>query len=158
VVRPDAIGKDVFISYASADRIAATVLKQELEHAGLNVWFDVPQLAERAGHKWETEIKNNIKSCALFIPVLSTSTEGRAEGYFREEWLMADARTKRQFGSDRPFIVPVVIDGVHKMQNVPESFRAPQMTRLPGGHVTDAFAAQVHAMLDEVHADGGEAA
>ena len=159
-VRPAAAGKDVFISYASDDRIAASVLKQELENAGFSVWFDVRQLSERIGYKWETEIKNNIKSCSLFIPVLSASTEGRAEGYFREEWLMADARTKRQFGSDRPFIVPVVVDDIHGIQKVPDSFRAAQMKRLPGGHFTEEFAEQLHAMLDEVSVgagDGGEA-
>jgi hypothetical protein len=157
-VRAAAAGKDVFISYSSDDRIAASVLKQDLEEAGFSVWFDVRQLSERVGYKWETEIKNNIKSCGLFMPVLSASTEGRAEGYFREEWLMADARTKRQFGSDRPFIVPIVVDGIHGIQKVPDSFRAAQMVRLAGGHITEAFAAQLHGMLDELHADGGEAA
>lgn len=161
VVRPATKGKDVFISYASDDRVAASVLKQELEDAGFSVWFDVRQLSERIGYKWETEIKNNIKTCTLFMPVLSAATEGRAEGYFRAEWLAAEARTMRQFASDRPFIVPVVVDETHGFKKVPDSFHAAQMSRLPGGRFTDGFADQLHAMIDEVTGtadDGGEAA
>jgi hypothetical protein len=157
-IRPAAAGKDVFISYASEDRVAASVLKQELEDAGCSVWIDMRQLPERSGYMWETEIKTNIKSCALFMPVLSASTEGRAEGYFREEWQMADARTKRQFASDRPFILPVVVDDTHGIHHVPDSFRAAQMVRLPGGRFTEGFAAQLHAMLDEVITDEDNAA
>ena len=71
---------------------------------------------------------------------------------------MADARTKRQVGSDRPFIVPVVVDDTHGIHHVPDSFRAAQMVRLPGGRFTEGFAAQLHAMLDEVITDEDNAA
>jgi hypothetical protein len=156
--RPAAEGKDIFISYASDDVIAASTLKEDLERAGFTVWFDKRQLSERVGHKWETEIGNNIKSCALFMPLLSAATEDRPDAYFREEWRLADARTRRQFGADQPFIIPVVLDDTHGIRNIPESFRAPQMTRLPGGHLTAELADQLHVMLDEMRRNGAGAA
>jgi hypothetical protein len=152
-VRSPAAGKDIFISYASDDLIIASALKDDLERAGFTVWFDKRELSERAGHKWEKEIGDNIKSCTLFMPLLSAATEFRSDAYFREEWRLADARTKRQFGSNRPFIIPVVIDDTHGINRVPPSFLEPQMTRLPGGHLTGAFADQMHVLLDEMRED-----
>jgi hypothetical protein len=147
-------GKDIFLSYASDDVIAAETLKEDLERAGFTVWFDKRRLAERAGHKWETEISTNIKSCRLFMPLISANTERREDAYFREEWRQASERRQRQFGTSRAFIMPVVIDDTHGIRNVPTSFSEVQMARLPGGHLTPEFAEQLHDALDQTNERG----
>jgi TIR domain/SIR2-like domain len=159
-VRLAAKGKDVFISYARQDFIAASTLKQDLEDAGFSVWFDT-LMDQKPGRPWNKETDDNIWSCALFIPVISATTERRAEGPFRQEWSEAAARVKRHFGSSRPFLIPVVIDDTHGIEEVPEAFKGLHYTRLPGGRATETFLEAMHAAVDEVIAGtggGGEAA
>ena len=57
--------KAVFLSYASQD-------------------------TESAQH-----IRQQIRDCALFIPINSANTAPRPEGYFRLEWDLADQRSHR---------------------------------------------------------------
>ena len=99
----------VFISYASQDRPRVEVLKEALEKAGIDVWFDRQEL--EFGDLWKQKIERNIAACSFFVPVLSreTLTEGRRE--FRFEW--DKARLERQKARrDLPFLLPVVIDDV----------------------------------------------
>ena len=44
----------------------------------------------RGGDAWDQKIRRQVKECALFMPIISASTQARAEGYFRLEWRLAD--------------------------------------------------------------------
>ena len=127
----------VFISYASADRVAARELRDHLEAAGLDVWLDEEELA--GGEAWDTKIRNQIRTCTYFMPVISATTEVRREGYFRREWRLAVERTL-DLADDVMFLVPVVIDGTRDAgARVPEKFFSVQWLRLPGGQPTPAL-------------------
>jgi hypothetical protein len=124
----------VFISYASADRAAARALRDTLAAAGLEVWLDEDELA--GGEAWDAKIRNQIRTCSYFMPVISTTTETRREGYFRREWRLAVERTL-DFADDVMFLVPVVIDDTRDTgARVPEKFLTVQWLRVPGGQPT----------------------
>ena len=87
----DAESKAVFLSYASQDAEAARRICEALRNEGIEVWFD--ENALRGGDSWDASIRRQIRDCALFIPIVSASTQARREGYFRLEWKLADERT-----------------------------------------------------------------
>ena len=128
----------VFISYSSADRAAARALRDTLAAAGLEVWLDEDELA--GGEAWDAKLRNQIRTCTYFMPVISASTETRREGYFRREWKLAVERTL-DMADDVMFLVPVVIDDTRDVgARVPEKFFTVQWLRLPGGQATPALA------------------
>jgi TolB-like protein len=127
----------VFISYASADRAAARLLRDTLAEAGLEVWLDEEELA--GGEAWDAKIRNQIRTCTYFMPVISATTEVRREGYFRREWRLAVERTL-DLADDVMFLVPVVIDDTRDAgARVPEKFFTVQWLRAPGGVATPAL-------------------
>ncbi len=84
----------------------------------------------------------------LLIPVVSASTQGRGEGYFRREWKLAAERT-HDMAAGIPFLVPVVIDDTAESEAmVPDEFMRVQWTRLQQGRITPQFAAQVKRLLE----------
>src|SRR3979409_2455504 len=97
----------VFLSYASEDAAAAERICAGLRSAGIEVWFDQSEL--RGGDAWDHHIRNQIRDCALFVPIISSHTQGRPEGYFRLEWDLAEQRSHMIVRS-KAFIVPVCID------------------------------------------------
>ena len=122
----------VFLSYASQDAEAAQKICEALRAAGIEVWFDQSEL--RGGDAWDQSIRKQIKTCALFLPVISHTTHDRREGYFRLEWKLAVDRC-HLMDADMAFLLPVVIDDTRDNdERVPERFREVQWTRLPGGH------------------------
>ena len=136
----------VFLSYAREDADAAKRVAEALRAFGVEVWFDQNEL--RGGDTWDTNIRGQIKSCALFVPVISQQTEERSEGYFRREWKLAVDRTHDMAGS-RAFIVPVVIDETSESgAAVPEEFMRYQWTRLAAGEPTPDFVTQVKRLLE----------
>jgi hypothetical protein len=138
----------VFISYARGDIEAAQALQQACEAGGVEVWFDKPQL--QPGDGWEHVIRRYIRSASLFVPLLSATTEERAEGFFRAEWEMAAERS-RQIASDVPFIVPLFIDDVAKPESprVHEAFKAKHAMKFPGGLVDEAFVLRLRDLQRE---------
>ena len=78
-----------------------------------------------------TELRRQIKECALFIAIISKNTDARLEGYFRREWKLAIDRT-HDMAEERAFLLPVVIDETPDgTSHVPEKFHEVQWTRLP---------------------------
>ncbi len=77
----------VFLSYASEDAEAAQRISEALRAAGIEVWFDKSEL--RGGDAWDQSIRKQIRTCALFLPIISHTTHDRREGYFRLEWKLA---------------------------------------------------------------------
>ena len=137
--------KAVFISYASQDAGSARRIADALRAAGTEVWFDQSEL--RGGDAWDQKIRKQIRECALFLPVISTNTQSRAEGYFRLEWRLADQRT-HLMGRSKAFLVPVCTDATRDTDaDVPDSFLAVQWTRLTDENRTD-FVAQVQRLLN----------
>jgi len=135
----------VFLSYASQDAEAAQKICKALRAAGIEVWFDQSEL--RGGDAWDQSIRKQIKSCALFIPVVSRSTHERAEGYFRLEWKLAVDRS-HLIAADKAFLVPVVIDDTRDdEERVPEKFREVQWTRLLAGETPPEFVTRVQKLL-----------
>jgi tetratricopeptide (TPR) repeat protein len=138
-------GKAVFLSYTSQDADAARRLCEGLRAAGLEVWFDQSEL--RGGDAWDAAIRRQIKTCALFVPLISASVRERTEGYFRLEWKLAIDRS-HLMAAEKTFLLPVAIDETSEMDSaVPERFREVQWTRLPGGGPSAAFVDRVARLL-----------
>lgn len=127
----------VFLSYASADREAARVLKDALPTFGLEVWYDESDLG--GGEIWDQKIRKQIRECDYFMPLISGQTEARAEGYFRREWRLAVERTL-DMADDHAFLLPVVLDDTSQAgARVPEKFLSVQWVRVPGGQANAAL-------------------
>ena len=145
----------VFLSYASQDAAAARRICDALRASGLEVWFDQSEL--RGGDVWDHLIRQQIRDCALFIPIISANTAQRPEGYFRLEWTLADQRTQMMARS-KTFIVPVGIDATSETHaDVPDSFLRVQWTRLPEGATSAAFCARIASLLGVPRVDAASA-
>ena len=142
---PEPLTKAVFLSYAREDADAARRIADALRAFGIEVWFDMSEL--RGGDAWDQKIRRQIKDCALFMPVISSQSDQRGEGYFRLEWKLAVERT-HLLADGMPFLVPVVVDDTSEMHaSVPEQFLKSQWTRLPAGEPTPQFIEQVKRLL-----------
>ncbi len=109
------------------------------------MWFDQSEL--RGGDAWDHHIRNQIRDCALFIPIISSHTQSRPEGYFRLEWDLAEQRSHMIMRS-KAFIVPVCIDQTSDVRaEVPDSFLKAQWTRLPEGATTPVFCERIVRLL-----------
>ena len=138
--------KPVFISYAREDTEAVRQIAEALRACGIEAWFDQDEL--RGGDSWDRKIRGQIRTCGLFVPIISHRTEARTEGYFRREWKMAAERT-HDMAAGVPFLMPVAIDPVAEGEAaVPEEFLRVQWTRLPGGVPTPGFVVQVRRLLE----------
>ena len=137
--------KAVFLSYASQDLEATKRICDALRAAAIEVWYDQSEL--RGGDAWDQKIRQQVKSCYLFVPIISANTQAREEGYFRREWKLAVDRTN-DMAEDRAFLLPVVIDSTSdSAARVPEKFRDVQWTRLPADSSTDAFVEHVRRLV-----------
>ena len=136
----------VFLSYAREDTDAARRIADALRAFGIEAWFDQSEL--RGGDAWDAKIRTQIRTCALFMPIISIQTQKRPEGYFRREWKLGVERT-HDMASGVAFVVPVVIDETAESAAlVPEEFMRVQWTRLARGVPTPQFIEQVRAMLE----------
>jgi hypothetical protein len=127
----------VFLSYASEDRPAVRRLRDALGAAGLDVWYDENELT--GGESWDRKIRRQIRECTYFMPVVSASSNARAEGYFRREWRLAVERTQ-DLADDVIFLLPVAIDGTDESTaRVPDAFLNVQWLRAPEGEPTPAL-------------------
>jgi TolB-like protein/Tfp pilus assembly protein PilF len=139
------VSKAVFLSYAREDADAARRVAEALRAFGIEVWFDQNEL--RGGDAWDASIRKQIRECALFMPVISATTQARTEGYFRREWRLAVERMQ-DMASGVPFIVPVVVDDTpEKGALVPEEFMRVHWTRLVKGIPSPQFVDQVRKLL-----------
>jgi TolB-like protein len=135
----------VFLSYASQDAQAAQRIADALHAAGVEVWLDQSEL--RGGDVWDQKIRRQIRECAIFIPIISASSQARLEGYFRLEWRLADQRT-HLMAKSRAFLLPVCLDDtLESAAEVPESFLAVQWLRLPAGGSLAELTDRLSALL-----------
>jgi adenylate cyclase len=139
--------KAVFLSYASEDAGAAKHICDALRVAGIEVWFDQTEL--RGGDVWDQKIRQQIRDCALFVPIISAHTQARPEGYFRLEWKLAVDRTYLM-AVEKAFLVPVAVDATPEPEAlVPAQFREVQWTRIQTGEVQAAFVDHIAALLNK---------
>ena len=125
---PTEPSRAVFLSYASQDAPAAQRICEALRSSGIEVWFDQSEL--RGGDAWDLKIRQQIRDCALFIPIISAHTTSRPEGYFRLEWGIADQRSQ-MIARNKAFIIPVCVDGTPEaVPDLHDSFLRVQWTRL----------------------------
>lgn len=135
-----------FISYASQDKNAARQIRDAMEKANVDVWFDEARL--EGGDDYDRKIRRNIKNCSLFMPLISANTRGRPEGYFRLEWRLAVERSK-MMDESLPFLLPVVLDDTPSTEEamVPDRFLDIQWSRLPAGAPTSEFVEHVVKLI-----------
>lgn len=144
--------KAIFLSYASEDMQTARKVCDALRAAGLEVWFD--RSALRGGDAWDTSIRRQIRECALFVPLISSNTDSRNEGYFRLEWKLAVERSQL-IADDQPFLLPLVIDGTDgEAARVPDRFRERQWMRLEGELPPSAFVEHVTRLIANSQGQG----
>ena len=135
----------VFLSYASQDAEAAQRICDALRAGGVEVWLDKSEL--RGGDAWDRHIRDQIQRCRLFLPLISSYSEARDEGYFRREWRLAVERAG-DMDERKAFIVPVVTDNTSEQSaHVPDRFHDVQWTRLPAGEAPPAFVERVRRLL-----------
>ncbi len=146
----------VFLSYSHDDQPAARRIAEALRSSGIEVWLDASEL--RGGDAWDRNIRLQIKSCSLFVPIISGRTQQRSEGYFRFEWRLAIERM-RHMADGVSFLAPIAVDETPEAEAVvPEEFLRVQWMRLPSGHPTPAFVEQIQRMLAGAVGRMGDAA
>ena len=135
----------VFLSYASEDAEATARICSTLRSAGVEVWFDQNEL--RGGAAWDSMIRKQIRTCALFVPIVSANSRARVEGYFRLEWKLAVDRS-HLMAAEKSFFLPIVIDDTDQADaRVPDKFHEVQWTWVPDGETPQAFVDQVVHLL-----------
>jgi adenylate cyclase len=135
----------VFLSYASQDAQDARRICEALRASGIEVWFDQSEL--RGGDAWDLKIRQQIRDCALFIPIISAHTTARPEGYFRLEWSIADQRSQ-MIARNKAFIMPVCVDATpESVPDLPESFQRVHWTRVAAGATPAAFCQRIATLL-----------
>ena len=131
---PAVSGSSIFISYTREDAASARRLSDEITELGGDVWLDERRL--QPGDAWEEEILRSVrKNVRLFVPIISTNTEGRDEGYVFREWREAVDRSYAI--PSRRFIIPVLVDEESRelasYRQIPEEFKRFHVGRAPAG-------------------------
>lgn len=137
----------VFLSYASDDRPAAEAIRDALDAAGIDVWFDRDRLM--AGDAYENRIRRYIERSSVFIPVLSRSCVTPERRFFRLEWEHAQ-RVAIMAPESSHYILPIVIDDLPPdHEDIPEKFRAIQWSRFADHRTPPEFIDQVRQIYRE---------
>lgn len=97
---------DVFISYSRADSDVVEQLYNVLVSKGLVVWYDKKNLG--AGTNFIREIREAIRCCKLFVPVLTENIRKQAaeSHVYRNEWKFA-IEQEEQISPAIPYIIPL---------------------------------------------------
>lgn len=145
---PEIVTDAIFISYASLDRESAIVIRDALQTAGLDVWFDQRNL--NPGDAFQDKILSNIERCSCFLPVISQSTAIPGRHFFFLEWNKAAEEVKLR-APGVPFIVPVVIDDTpYDAPHVPPPFRERHWQRLEGTRLPEQFVDLLRTRIREL--------
>jgi hypothetical protein len=132
----------IFVSYCSRDHAAAVRFCDGLQAQGLDVWLDRRRLV--AGDVYDDVIRDNIRKCELFVPLLSQQTEGPKERFFVGEH--QDALERNRTVKGFTFIAPVAIDDIPAEQ-IDTHWRSMHVARAPGGEVDAMLALQFRDLL-----------
>jgi hypothetical protein len=102
---------DVFLSYASADRVKAATLVSLLESAGWSVWWDRDV---EGGEEWEGRIDKELDACRCTV-VLWTRRS------VVSQWVIREARAARARGA----MLPVLLEPVNPPEELAEVHATP---------------------------------
>ena len=126
---PPTVG-ELFISYASEDYLFAKDLYDNLCEKNQNVWLDIRLIP---GDLYKDRIRNAIKDCSIFLPILSEQTikdiltPPSEERFYRKEWRLAQEKfVESQRDSKRFLVIPIILkpyeaknNDYHKPENIP---------------------------------------
>ena len=136
----------VFISYKRDDSEPVKRLVAALEQVGLPVWQDTQSI--RGGDDWLLEVRENIKSCMLFLPVISRNAQ-TDESEATREWNLALKRAERM-SRGTAFIIPVVIDDTGPgARYIPAEFWEKNFISCPDGNPSPEFSSTIKAKFRE---------
>jgi hypothetical protein len=125
---------DVFLSYSREDRAIAEAIARELQHLGVDVWWDHELLG---GEDYRRRISDILERVRAAIVIWSRRS-------IESQWVISEAAAAR----DRKVLVPVTIDG----QDPPIDFRALHTTELvswvPGDRLPDNLLKALGDRLD----------
>ena len=139
----------VFLSYASEDLPQAQRIREALERAGVDVWFDKADL--NAGDEYEAKIKRNIEKCSLFVPLISRNCLTPTRRFFRIEWSHAQG-VALQVPPSMQFILPVAVDDTSPQEPfLPEQWSRLHWQRLLGGETTSEFVETIRRLYRDYH-------
>lgn len=137
----------VFLSYASEDKSAALRLRDSLEGAGVEVFFDKDSLY--AGDDYEVKIIRSINECSLFVVIISKYTLTEERRFFRLEWNQALEEARKASPAER-FVLPVVIDDTQPDNPaIPSQFNKLHWEKAPDGEVSPDFVLLVKQLYRE---------
>jgi hypothetical protein len=138
----------IFMSYAREDEEIARKVKGGLERCGCVVWYDRERL--KPGGNWHNNLQDEVQGrCALFLSIISRTTESAPAGYFHQERHWA-AEWQPMFSEGEEFYIPIVIDDAPiPAKREPRIFRSVQVTILPGGEVTPEFGEQMRTLQEK---------
>jgi len=138
----------VFLSYASEDKLVAERIRKALADARVDVFFDVEGLV--GGENWAAKLRERIRACSLFIPIVSRNVLTGESRYFRAEWTEALERFRQSpayFSSSDVFLLPVAIDTTPPdAERIPPDFAKAQWYRLHDGVPTPEFVDRVKSL------------
>ncbi len=141
-------GQSVFISYSRKDIEAAKRLSKSLKALGIPVWIDLEELSN--GMDYNYELADQVRTCSLFISLVSKTTESLGEAYFHMERNWAARRAERLSDFDRgEFYHPVIIDDLKpdQVKREPRMFQSSHMVSLRNGEITQDFADRILEIL-----------
>lgn len=133
----------IFLSYASEDRECVQRIYDRLKAERLDVWMDIWEI--KSGN-WKKTIRRFIRSCSLFIPVLSrVMTTDLSARPFRQEWYDAFEKLPDLYGTNNTFIHPIRIDDVDLAAEGVDVFSSGEMhvVNAPTGDLNSAQVAEI---------------
>ena len=120
--------KQIFLSYASDDRVRARFVVQSLEERGWSVWWDTRDIPP--GDRFSRVIDDAISRSNVIVVLWSRRSVD-------SDWVLDEASD----GKKRGILVPVLIDDVE----IPRGFRQLQHARL-----VDWYGAEDHPELEKL--------
>lgn len=97
---------DVFLNYAREDAAAANELADGLRKLDIRVWHDESNLG--AGDFWREEIRDAIRKCRFFMPLL-TGVSVNKQGFVKTEFEWALKELENRGFHKRRFVLPIVV-------------------------------------------------
>lgn len=145
---------DVFISYSRADRMIVEKLYDALTTKGVKVWYDRNSLG--LGDEFMNEIRNAIRTCKLFVPILTKNIINQAdkEHIYRLEWHWA-VEHKMLISSAIHYLVPFVDNKFvleDKLADIPEAFKKHNVYAYDADNLDagiDAYVDKILTLLNE---------
>lgn len=127
----------VFLSYAREDQAIAAKIRDQLKANNIPVWMDEQRL--ESGEVFETVITERIHECAFFLPIISKSTLNLERRFFRLEWNVAIAES-RKWPDSYPFIQPIIVDQSSiESSEIPHEMRRRHCPRCLNGELEPDF-------------------